>query len=128
MKKYCFVETRLSLALTVLVLKRFDACREVIEQRGTSAGLCSEVSVEDLAGLTIRLLLILHTLFYELRPHGCQLLFPGLFAGGVQFGLFLIPVPVSQKVGCSREEKQKSPKDKNISCTNTPHYNYLLFQ
>jgi hypothetical protein len=49
MKKYSFVETLLSLTLTVLVLKCFDAFREVIKQRCTPAGLCAEISVEGLA-------------------------------------------------------------------------------
>ena len=96
--KYSLVKTFLSLALTVLVLERFDAFREVIKQRCTSAGLCAEISVEGLAGLSIRLILILHALFHELRPHRRQLLFPGLLADSVQPGLLLISVPVGYRI------------------------------
>ena len=108
MKKYSFVETLLSLTLTILVLKRFNAFREVIKQRCTSTGLCAEISVESLAGFSISLLLILHALFHELRPHRCQLLFPDLLADSVQPGLFLISFPVGYRIDYSHSiNKQK---------------------
>ena len=73
--------------LVTTEFKRLHAFRKIVEQGRPVAGLVAEVRIKPLTGSTVGTLLFLNTLINEPGAHGRQFLFPGSFAGSVQFGL-----------------------------------------